>query len=338
MKNIDFSEFKIGKKQQTGIMSVYPLLANDVDTELATFEDVKFNGTSTYGTMVFENKGDKPFIIPTGYTIMTPQKAQDHALPFASLLDIKSIRGISTACCVESTQCGEIDGSKVTGFNLLPLYIRKKHFQSILKQNKDHSIGTEPQDLSFTRLWDHISSFQKDLLKKQDSHLIYFFDNYMDKLLHFNAEFECVENQRGAIILLNDKVIGIEIAPTQAYWKIIWNSLIRDCYGSEVLRQTMLNLVGEFKKQNLIDLSTCKTIEQITNTIDQFFVTEATHANDILKEVSNNQYVEVSRENCIVTENSLGDITYHLFKQDGYDTYGELYQDGNKMIYCSLLF
>ncbi len=38
--------------------------------------------------------------------------------------------------------------------------------------------------------------------------------------------------QVGAIILIDDRVVGIERAPSHAYWQSIWPSLIRECYGS----------------------------------------------------------------------------------------------------------
>ena len=136
MNYINLSQFKIGRKQQAGVMSVYPLLADDVATPLADFEDVKFIGTSDYGTMVFENKSELPFIIPTGYSVITKQLAQDHALPFASLLAPNTVRSIDEACCIQQTQGGYIDGSKVKEFSILPLYIRKKHFEEFCNRKR----------------------------------------------------------------------------------------------------------------------------------------------------------------------------------------------------------
>lgn len=341
MNYINLSELKIGRKQQAGVMSVYPLLAEDVNTSLANFEDIKFKGTSEYGTMVFENKSELPFIIPTGYSVITKQLAQDHALPFASLLAPNTIRNIDEACCIQQTQGGYIDGSKVTEFSILPLYIRKKHFEEYVVGRGNHgNINVNVSSLSFSRLWDCISSFQKDLVKKSEGNLVYFFNKFMDKLTQFNAEFEVVDGQRGAIIMLNDRIVGIEVAPTHKYWKTIWNSLIRDCYGSEVIRLTMLNLIEEFKtSQELdMDINGCKSVEEIQKAIDAFYTEDSKKVADKIKDLESMEAVEVPASNSLIKENSYGDVTYHIFKVKDKSIYGEAYCDKDQMIYCSVLF
>lgn len=334
----NLSQFKIGRKQQAGIMSVYPLLADDVATPLASFKDIKFRGTVAYGCMSFENNSEFPFIIPTGYAIITKQRAQDHALPFASLLPPNSIRSIFKACCIQQTQPGYIDGSKVTEFSILPLYIRKKHFEAYVKGEQRININT--RSLDFNRLWPYISEFQQDLVKKGEANLVYFFNKFMDKLLRFNAEFEVVDGQRGAIIMLNDKIVGIEVAPTHEYWKTVWNSLIRDCYGSEVVRLTMLNLIEEFKtSQELdMDISNCKSIEEIKKAIEAFYQEDSKRLADKIKDLTSMEIAEVPATNKLIKENSYENITYHIIKVKDSSIYGEMYYDGDTMIYCSLLF
>ena len=44
-------KFKIGKKQQVGVMSVF---FNYEDESVITFEDIDFIGTDDYGEMVFK--------------------------------------------------------------------------------------------------------------------------------------------------------------------------------------------------------------------------------------------------------------------------------------------
>ena len=145
----------------------------------------------------------------------------------------------------------------------------------------------------------------------------------MDKLIRFNAEFEVVDGQRGAIIMINDKIVGIEIAPTHDYWKTVWNSLVRDCYGSEVIRLTMLNLIEEFKtSQELdMDISNCQSIATKIKDLDTTL-----------------EALEVPKYNNIIQENSYGNLSYHIVKAKNTDIYGEVYCDKNQMIYCSVLF
>ena len=47
--------------------------------------------------------------------------------------------------------------------------------------------------------------------------------------------------QIGAIILVDDQVVGVERAPSHAYWQSVWPCLIRECYGSLAIRVAQLN-------------------------------------------------------------------------------------------------
>ncbi|WP_206737676.1 hypothetical protein, partial [Klebsiella pneumoniae] len=101
--------------------------------------------------------------IPTGYSIITKQLAQDHALPFASLLEPNSRKEIEVACCIQKTQCGFIDGKRLKEeFSILPLYIRKQHFKKTIFPNGKIPVAI---DDDFSRLWEHISNFQRNLIQ-----------------------------------------------------------------------------------------------------------------------------------------------------------------------------
>lgn len=239
MKFDFLNNLSLGDMQVSGAMSVIPLIGEDATNSIASFEEITFEKTSDYGVMVFSNKSNKPFILPSGFAIMTKQKAQDHALVYSTFLKPDSTRSIKNACCIQQTQCGYIDGKGIKGFNFIPVEIRKNGISKY----------TECMDTSFSRLWPLISDFQKKLVKEHDSNLIFYFNKYMDKLVTYNAEFECVPKQRGAIILYCNKVVGIEVVPTHDYWKTIWNPLIRDAYGSTILKKMLSEPVNSFISQ-----------------------------------------------------------------------------------------
>lgn len=339
---INLSPFRIGQKQEAGIMSVYPLLAEDVSTPLAGFEDIRFLGTISYGLMNFKNTSEHPFIIPTGYSILTKQLAQDHALPFASLIKGNSTRVMNEACCIQETQGGYIDGSKVKEFSILPLFIRKEHLKHhIVSPKNNDEMKLKVQDIhSFSRLWTIISNFQSKLVQRGEGNLILFFNKFVDQLAKFNAEFETVEGQRGAIIMLNDKIVGIEVAPTQDYWNTVWNSLIRDCYGSEVIRLTLQNLVEEFEtsKQLELNLENCQSIKEIKEAMDTYYDKDKERLTSKLSDLEKVETLEVNRTHSLIKNNSSGDIHYHLIKANDMDIYGEVYCDKDQMIYASVLF
>lgn len=324
--NIDFSRFRIGEKQTSGVMSVYPILGDDSSFEIASFDEISFDGTYDYGDMVFSNRSNKPFIIPSGYSIITKQEAQDHALPNAEYLKCLSDKvHFQKACCIQETQCGYIKPIKSEDFRYLPLNIRKNYLKDKIYERNSFD--------SFSRLWDYIYYFQQDLVKKNESNLILFFNKYMNKLANFNAEFECVEGQIGAIIMLNEDIIGIEIAPNKDYWKILWKSLIRDCYGSEVIRRIETNVIETFKdslKLN-VDYSKCSSLEEIFDTFNISMEDSRREGLKLLEDLgsidfsnnSNKEFKDNLNYCRIYDENKVGEI----FRTKN-----------NEVVYLSLLF
>lgn len=341
LKNI-LKDLNFGRKQEIGAMSVIPLIGEDSTDKLANFDQVNFCGTDGYGTMVFKNNADKPFIVPTGYSIVTTQEAQDHALTFATLLKPEEHKNVGNACCIQQTQCGYIDGTKVKDFKILPLYIRKKHFEKYIPFKKLKGSEKYRSDYSirdFSRLWPLISDFQKELVKSNEGNLILFFNKFMDQLSQFNAEFEIVPEQRGAIIMLNGKIVGIEIAPTHDYWKTVWNSLIRDCYGAEVIRLTTLNLIKEFKDSQELSLSLedCNTIDEIEAKLSAYNEENQQKDMNTLYEILENDTVDIQDDNSLIKDNSFDDLNYNLFKVADKPIYGEAYTIDDKVIYASIL-
>lgn len=324
--NIDLSRFKIGEKQTAGVMSVYPILGEDSSFKIAPFSEISFEGTYGYGDMLFSNDSDYPFIIPSGYAIVTKQEAQDHGLPNAEYLKGSSKKvHFNKACCIQETQCGYISPVKATDFRYIPLNIRKNYLKDEI-YNRNSSI-------SFSRLWDYIYSFQQDLVKKSESNLVLFFDKYMNKLANFNAEFECVEGQIGAIIMLNEKIIGIEIAPNKEYWKILWKSLIRDCYGSEVIRRIETKIIDTFKDSLdlKIDYSKCNSLEEIISAFDKSLETAKEKGEFLLKSLDS---IDFSNNSNKEFKNGL-----NYCKIYSEDKVGEIFRTkDNEVVYLSLLF
>lgn len=332
--------FAFGEKQEVGVMSVIPLLDKDATNSLASFEDVEFLKTTDYGNMVFKNNTDKPFIIPTGYSVITPQAAQDHGLTSAHLLQPQEYRDIDGACCIEQTQGGYIDGRSVKDFHLLPLYVRKNHFNRNMRvRGNDSTQHLHMMDDCFSRLWPIISEFQSNLVQKNEAHIVYFFNKFVDKLNQFNAEFEVVEGQRGAIIMLNNEIVGIEVAPTQEYWNVIWHKLIRDCYGSEVVRLTMSNLIKEFKEHHdsSLSLEEAATIEDIRSKLEDYQQKEQQKVMEALEELLHLDVILANNDQSFVKSNEYNNIKYHMFKVKNKKTYGEVYTEEDKVIYASVV-
>lgn len=329
---IDFLDgLSLGKVQKSGPMTVVPLLGEDATKNLASFNDIQFNKVVTYGEMNFSNNSEKPFILPSGYAIMTKQLAQDHALVYSTILPGECQRTIESACCIQETQCGYIDGKGIKHFNFLPIEIRKN---SVLKHTNNNSYHFE-----FSRLWPIISKFQKDLLKNGVGNLILYFNKYMDKLASYNAEFETVNGQRGAIILYNNEIVGIEIAPTQEYWKHIWNPLIRDAYGSTILKNSLMNPTKSFESSidNSCNLENCKSADDIMKELNNLEFSNKIKIFEKINEFSDkNDFIEFKDAGFRIDETQVGKLTHIIAKSES-SAIVDFYKENNKIIYLSML-
>lgn len=216
-----------GKMQSAGYMQMIPLLSEPdmIDKRFGTFNGV-FSSTHDYGTVHLENREGFPTIMPMGTAILTEQSAQNHALGKVKLMTKMSQSSIDTAACIQDTQGGTIRSS-VNSLSILPYSIREKALE--IKDQKGYS-----------KLWPAIKVFNKEVGIKEDycrsmGHLEHYLETFGDKLDEFIGQFEIVENQVGAIILLNGQIAGVERSPNYEFWKELWKPLIRECYGSASL-------------------------------------------------------------------------------------------------------
>src|SRR5262249_44520767 len=89
----------------------------------------------------------------------------------------------------------------------------------------------------FRKLWESIQEFNKGFgIVQLGGHLESFLKAFQRELDEFVAEFEVVPRQIGAIVLVGGEIAGVERAPSAAFWKAVWNPLIRVCYGSLAIK------------------------------------------------------------------------------------------------------
>jgi len=210
--------------QQVGAMSVLPLIADKKyqSDEYAAPNDLAVRSDS-YGDLGFQNSGDKIVIIPAHAMYITKQRAQDHAMTKAGVVNPGSSKVYDDAACVESSQAGHLRPEK-REMSILPWSMRE--------------FATSKRGLvSYDKLWSTIGVFNFESgVNHHNRHLSYFYDKFKDTLDEFVAQFEVVPNQVGAIILINGTVFGVERTPSYEYFKKIFETLIRSCYGAAALR------------------------------------------------------------------------------------------------------
>lgn len=324
--------FILGEKQEVGVMAVIPLIEKEKTVSpVAPLTDLQFLGTYTYGDMKFVNKNEeKPVIIPAGYMALTKQAAQDHALPTSHILPVANgIQSVDFACCVEQTQGGYIQPEQNFEFQLLPINVRKQHAKGVISMGSRVPLENFSD---FGRLWDNISKFQNKMIKDDLAHIVWFFNKFVSKLDEFNAEFESVKGQRGAIVLINNEVIGIEIAPSTEDWAILWKRLIRETYGSEVVRLSYEDLSGTFvkKEEQKLNLDSVTSISELREAIAAKSSLENEQVVEQLLNLLEGSTALKSR----IKE--VGGVTYEA-SAVGSDKLIEVYSKDDKVVYASIV-
>lgn len=209
----------LGPVQSAGVMQVIPLLGDDAAAIAPPAVEV---GTRAYGSVELRNHADLPTLVPHGAGWVVPQEAQDHALAGGVLLAPAEHRVVSTAMCIQSGQPGTIPADRHV-LTILPAALRAK--------------ALAVRDVEgFQRLWQDIAAFNQGFGLGAVSHVEHFLRHFARELGDFVAEFEPVPAQVGAIVLVAGEVVGVERAPSRAYWLHVWEPLVRGCYGSVALR------------------------------------------------------------------------------------------------------
>jgi hypothetical protein len=241
-----------GRAQSVGNMEVIPLISEDRDEIIdesmyGTPADVEI-GTRSYGDVDMRNTSERVTFVPPGAGWVVKEAAQDHAIGSGEILGPKASNLVKTARCIQSNQSGTI--SKAAHEMLvLPVELR--------------GIALAKRKINgYSEIWDDLANFNFSHGIQRVQALVVFLREFKRQMDQFVAEFELVPNQIGAVIIINGKVIGIEIAPTRDYWQYVWTPLIRVCYGS---------LASECYKRSVdhrnIPISNREPLELIENTL-----------------------------------------------------------------------
>ncbi len=207
-----------GRVQTVGYMSVVPLLSDIECDKFASPADARVS-TQGYGKLHVSNTAGKPLLLPSGATYIVAQAAQNHAIPHLGIVKAKAVADFHTAMCVQQSQGGYItEGAHE--LSILPVTLREK----------SHAVRRGQE---YNRLWPAIAAFNERAgLAGAGGHLEKFYEKFTVELEQFVAEFEPVQKQVGAIVLINGKVAGVERCPSYSYFRSVWRPLIRECYGS----------------------------------------------------------------------------------------------------------
>jgi len=314
-----------GRLQSVGYMQVIPLTSdlNDDRFVSPTQCDAQVY-TTCYGTLGFRNTSESVMIVPCHAAYVVKQHAQDHAMAHAGLVAATGDRQYDTAACIQASQGGFIKKGSYR-MMILPHALREDALQK--RDERDYQ-----------KLWKDIGAFNRRFGVPGQGHLEYFLKSFKKELDEFVAEFECVPRQVGAIILVDNRVVGIERAPSHAYWLSIWPSLIRECYGSLAIEAARKN--SETNRGHLPDRSVriglpveIGSLDELESLIADIALQEDERARSTVRELLDEpldlQHEETVSDQRVGAKVSIDTATSEHFA-------GQVIWNGKKIVYASL--
>ena len=304
-----------GRLQSVGYMQVIPLVSQLSDDRFVSPVQIGADvNTTSYGTLGFKNDSKNVMIVPCHAGYVVKQKAQDHAMAHAGIVSPQRQRSYDTAMCIQAAQGGFIRNGDYR-MMILPHSLRSKAL-AIRKKKK------------YGKLWNDIADFNRSLGVKAEGHLEYFLKSFKKELDEFVAEFESVPNQIGAIVLIDNRVAGVERAPSHDYWMSIWPSLIRECYGSLAIEyaKTASGTSEQRSNENPFPKEIC-SLDELESIISQIAEQEDERARDTVRKLLDEK-LTLSKE-----ETQAG---VEIFTALSENFEGQVINDGQQVVYASL--
>ncbi len=315
----DLSAYEFGMPQQSGSLTVVPIFGRDWDLPNPKNKDqnqftgplsgLKLNRVVGYGNVELSNPATSGVAIVPLHIGYIQDQAQNHALCRSAFIAAGQTLLFEDACCVQQSQGGYLEGRE-QWFFILPLQLRWEALQ--IRGQK-----------SYSKLWNGISHLNTQFDLPSRGHLEQIVTRQRAVLTQYQSRLELLENQIGALFLIGDKLAGIEIAPTSAYFQEMWMPLVCFCYGTaamffekKVVRQNQTPL--PFEASNLTELR-----EQLAKSRDRFQEKVQDHLQNTPKEK-----FEIQEEERF--------LSLHLKTALGNNFAGQFVENDGQLAYASL--
>jgi hypothetical protein len=303
---------EVGRMQSVGLMQVIPLLSELEDQRFVSPAQALVS-TEEYGALVFRNPTPLLLIVPCHIGYVVDERAQDHAMTHAGLVLAEKRRRFDTAVCIQETEPGLIREDSYR-MMVLPYPLR----ESALEMRYDET---------FDRMWPAISALNREAGLGDEGNLVRFLSHFQRELDQFVAEFECVPDQVGAIILIAGHVVGVERAPSRAYFASIWDALIRECYGSQAIRVAR-QLEGELPIARARLRDDVKSLAGLAAALEEARLREEEAAKATVRDLVDSPFeVEV--------EDQVADFALETLCNDQF--VGQIVREGERVCYASLV-
>lgn len=304
--------FNLGTPQTVANMKVIPILTDTPFTKVSGMENVYLKKDIAYETLLMATQAQTIAVIPQGLMYMTAERAQDRVIPSAHL--IKGEKQVN-ADCIQASESGYFDSEvKEREYGMLPRELR-----IVALEKRD--------DSEYDSIWSNVEAFMREA-GMSGKELVRFFREYKEELETFVAQFEPVDKQVGAIFVINNILLGIEIMPNYEIWQQMWRPLVRDCYGSEAISYQKKGEFGSLA-QTLLKPAGIKSFEDLEEKVEKVCEEEKELAENLVAEVTETDFEQK-------TEEELDDFTLYTFNSD--KLVGQGVQHGpERFIYLSLM-
>ncbi|MBX7221518.1 MAG: hypothetical protein K1Y36_16325 [Blastocatellia bacterium] len=220
----ELKSFRTGEAQVSGPLAVVPIFGPDRGTRFVGPQSgLKLSQVRGYGNMELACAVESGVVIIPLHMGYIQDKAQNHCLCRSAFLGAGQKVMFEDACCVQQAQGGYLV-EKNQWFFVLPLQLREKALE--LRGVKYYG-----------KLWEEIRNLCTSFNLEQRGHLEQLISRKRAYLNQYQSRFELLEGQTGALFFLEDRLVGVEIAPTAAYFKEVWMPLVCFCYGTAAMCQ-----------------------------------------------------------------------------------------------------
>ncbi len=290
-------------------MTLVPLVEQKTEClAVGDLRDLYLEQDQNYDTLVMATRSPHVTIIPQGLVYITKERAQDRALPSAHLVQTQKT---CHAFCVQSSQGGlmQHDRGEERSLRLLPAGVR---LAALSKRNQQ----------GYSAIWEDLAAFNHKL-NVPGNFLVSFFQHYQKQLAEFVAEFEPVPLQRGAVILINGEVVGVEVMPNSLAFLALWEPLIRDCYGAEALLHS-----SNVPMAVPVIIDDVESLDELVIAVNDLARREQAWAESLVE-------VSLTQKERLREEQREGEFRLHAVKTAEFE--GQLVQRNRDTLYLSLL-
>jgi ARG/rhodanese/phosphatase superfamily protein len=216
--DFDLAAYRVGLPQRSGPLTVVPLFGPDRGAEFAgPLSGLKLSRVEGYGNVELSNPGGTGLAIVPLHMGYIQDQAQNHALCRSAFIAPGQKLMFHDACCVQAAQGGYLE-ERDQWFFILPLELRAAALERRGEQN-------------YAKLWEDIAALNRRYGLPRRGHLEQIVSRRRAYLSQFQSRLELLPGQTGALFLLAERLAGVEIAPTAAYFQELWMPLASFCYG-----------------------------------------------------------------------------------------------------------